>query len=119
MKKSELRKEIIEQIENVESCEIIKVYANGMGVGYDLYIELTLKNGKTQILEAKAHKYSWADVGHNAKNQNQFMKYTGSCDVYRNEVCEYWTHKSQSAFNEYFGRFKKDELIEFLAKITK
>ncbi len=53
MKKIDLRNEIIEMTNSVD-CNILKVYGVSCGVGYDLIVNVSFKNGGFRQLKAHA-----------------------------------------------------------------
>lgn len=113
MLKSEMIQEFINEVKEVK-CQIVKVYGVSHGVGYDMNIKVLFKNGDSTILEAHALRQSWACLNHLRSNQDEFKLYTGSNDIYRDEVVNYWEKKSASALSQYFNRFRKGDLINVL-----
>ena len=111
MVKSEMVKSFIGNVEKVE-CEIVKVYGVPMGIGYDMVITLTNKNGRIAFLDAHATRQSWALIGHLRPNQTVYDDYKGSNYSYKyiDSVKSYW--ESKNGLFEYLLRFKKQDLQE-------
>lgn len=107
------KKQLIEKIKEnvtVTNVELNKVYGVSNGVGYDLTIEIN----NNQYLKAHALRQSWACIGHLRPNQVEFKKYTGSNDIYRENVKAYWLDADQEALEEYFMRMRKSTLQNFV-----
>jgi hypothetical protein len=109
MVKSDIVKSFIENVESVK-CEIVKVYGVPMGVGYDMVISLTHKDGHIAFLDAHATRQSWALIGHLRPNQTVYDDYKGSnySHKYIDSVKSYW--ESKNGLFEYLLRFKKQNL---------
>lgn len=115
MKKLDMCNDIINNIKEVE-CNIVKVYGVACGVGYDLDIFVTFKNNQKRYIKSHALRQSWACIGHLKTNQYEFYKYTGSNDVYRQQVINFWEKNYKYAMQEYFMRYKK-YVLETIHKI--
>ena len=115
MEKEELVKKLINEVEKVD-CAIIRVYGVVCGVGYDLNIVITFKNGYQKTIEAHAGPKSWCSPGHLRDRQYSFYNYTGKNDCYRQKVIDYWT--SKNGFISYLHYFKKPELEKMIEKIN-
>jgi hypothetical protein len=113
MSKKELREKILENVETVD-CSIVKVYGVTIGVGYDLNARVTFKNGYVLPIKAHALRQSWACVGHLREYQGQFKVYTGSNDIYREQVIAYWENKD--GLNEWLERLNKESHLVILKK---
>ncbi len=108
MKKSELVERICSKVKKVD-CFIERVYGVSHGVGYDLNVDVEYINDKKERIQAHAVHSCWAGLGHLRPN-NPDYKYTGSCDVYKKDVCDYWD--SENGLEEYLMRLSKSELVE-------
>ena len=110
MKKDEIIQKILDNVNNVE-CFIVRTYGVSHGVGYDLNVRVTYKSEKELIVEAHALSKSWACLGH-LRPHNPVYKYTGSNDIYKEQVMNYWD--SGKGFKEYLARLLKTELLDLL-----
>jgi len=114
MKKSEVIEKIIENVKEI-SCYIVRIYGVSCGVGYDMNVELTFKNGLTEHQDVHAIRQSWACFGHLRPNNPRYQ-YTGNCDYYQEKVIKYW--ENGNGFKELITRMNKEELIEKLDYVT-
>ena len=117
MKKAEIIETILEKVETVKT-DIIRVYGVPMGVGYDLDVYITFKDGQRKYLEAHATNKGWAVGGHLRPNQFIFNEYKGSNAPmrYAEDVTRYWNEKH--GLKEYLSRFKKVDLVEYLEGLS-
>jgi len=106
MKKSILIEEIVKEVVKIE-CYVARVYGVSCGVGYDLDVYIEFYNGSNKHIEAHAVRQSWACVNH-LRPRNPMYKYSGSNDVYQDQVIKYWT--DGKAFSEYLARDLKKNL---------
>ena len=122
MKKRELKRDIIKDCMELVvgiDCRVDRVYGVSHGVGYDLTVKLIVDGYKAQYIHAHALKDSWCVPSHLRPN-NPPYKYTGSNDVYQNDVIEYWERMKTSndgkqysnGFVGYLEYLKKDDLLE-------
>ena len=116
MKKAQLIETILEKVKTVDA-QIIRVYGVPMGVGYDLGVMVTFKDGQSRYLEAHASNKAWAVGGHLRPNQFMFDEYKGSNAPlrYAESVRSYWNKKH--GLKEYLSRFKKVDLVEYLEEL--
>jgi hypothetical protein len=115
MKKEESVKKLVDEVEKVD-CSIIRVYGVTCGVGYDLDVLITFKNGYRKWIDAHASPRSWCGPGHLRDSQYSFYNYTGKNDRYRERVTNYWT--SKNGFIGYLCYFKKPELKEMIEEVN-
>ena len=106
MLKKEMVKELVEKVK-ITRCTVQRVYGVSFGVGYDLNVLVEFKNGKRKHLDAHATRASWDSPGHLRPNNPEY-KYTGSNDVYQEQVIYHWEKKH--GFKWYLERLKKLEL---------
>jgi hypothetical protein len=111
MKKSEMVREILNQVDTTH-CYIVKVYGTFSGVGYDLDIHLSFKGGQKIEISAHAGSKSWDCTGHLRPQQVDFEVYSGSYDIYRSKVINYW--ENGYGFEGYLERLKKHELEQWM-----
>ena len=116
MKKADIIEAITENIKTIE-CNVVRVYGVPMGVGYDMVVHLTHKNGNVEKLEAHATNRSWSMGGHLRPHQIAFDDYKGSSAPlqYVDAVKRFW--ESKDGFQEYLSRFKKDNLVDILNNV--
>lgn len=114
MLKKDLVKGLVKAVTKVDAT-IVRVYGVSHGVGYDLNVVVNFEKGITKSFEAHAGPKSWTMPGHLRPN-NSFYEYTGSNDVYRERVIEYWEHGD--GLEEYYGHFLKKELKDEYASIV-
>ena len=113
MKKIEIIEKIVERVEEID-IGIVRVYGVSHGVGYDMTGYVYFDNGKSMLVEAHAVRASWACLGH-LRPDNPYYKYTGSNDVYQDDVIKYW--KEKHGFREYLGRWLKPELVDLYGEL--
>lgn len=113
MKKADIIEAITENIETVE-CNVVRVYGVPMGVGYDMVVNLTHKDGHVENLKAHASNKSWSMGGHSRPHQIAFSEYKGRNNPlqYVHAVKRFW--ESKDGLKEYLSRFKKDALVDIL-----
>lgn len=107
MKKSKMIESILSVKHNPEHAYISRVYGVTCGVGYDIDVTVIFQGVFTLDIEAHASRQGWAYPEHLRPN-NPYYKYTGSNDVYQEEVIKYWMNGS--GFKSYLNGLKKDKL---------
>jgi hypothetical protein len=112
------KKEMIQRIKDNTadaSVSFERIYGLPMGVGYDYVATLNLKNGEMIFLEVHAGPRAWAVPGHLRSSQRFYNDYKGGDrfpERYFTKIEKYWT--GLNAIEEYFSRFKKEDIQEFI-----
>ena len=114
MTKQKMIENILPKVKET-SCYIVRTYGVSMGVGYDLNINVEMADFEIDF-EAHATRQSWALLGHLRPNNPEYQ-YSGSCDYYKQDVCEYWEDKNKG-LKEFLSRLTKDQLKYYYNKIV-
>ena len=114
MTKQKMIESILPKVKET-SCYIVRTYGVPMGVGYDLNINVKMADFEIDF-EGHATRQSWASHGHLRPNNPEYQ-YTGSNDVYKGRVREYWSHK-EGGFREFLSRMTKDQLEFYYYQIV-
>lgn len=107
MTKNELRIAINSMVK-VENVKFVRTYGLPFGVGYDLDIEVVVKEtGEVKTIQAHANKNSWWAARH--LKEDDVKPYTGKLE-YRGHISESWINGW--AHMAYLRNLKKVELTK-------